>query len=304
MRGSDTQSAWPRWAACLPMLLVTVGCETMSVGTRPTQPPGVTGGSNFPMSSEPVATTFRSEVGPEQEYSVHMDLARLHDRQGNPMAAIAEYGKALAICDRPAKFFGGAKLNQDQKSQAHRRMANAMDRIGQFGQAETHYRMALECSPGDANVWNDAGYSYYLQSRWSDAERCLKTAAQINPSDPRVVTNLGLTLAAAGRSAEAYEYMALVTHPAVAHANLGYILAATGRNEEARSHYQAALQLQPQLASAQVALAKLDTQVQATTAIAAAAQRAAQSDPSLFRASTATGIPLPRDLPATTPAAR
>ena len=303
MRGSDTKSAWPRLAAWLPMLLATVGCETMSVGTRPTQPPGVTGGANSSMSSDPVATTFRSEVGPEQEYSVHMDLARLHDRQGNAMTAITEYSKALAICDRPAKFFGNAKLSGVQKAQAHRRMANAMDRIGQFGQAETHYRLALECNPGDANVWNDAGYSYYLQSRWSDAERCLKTAAQINPSDPRIVTNLGLALAAAGRSAEAYEYMALVTHPAVAHANLGYILAATGRTEEARSHYQAAIQLQPQMASAQVALAKLDTQVQAASATAAAGQRGAQSDPSLFRASTATGIPLPRELPTTTPPA-
>ena len=43
--------------------------------------------------------------------------------------------------------------------------------LGRFAQAETHYQKALKLSPKDPKIWNDAGYSYYLQGRWADAER-------------------------------------------------------------------------------------------------------------------------------------
>ena len=75
-----------------------------------------------------------------------------------------------------------------------------MDRLGRFAQAETHYKKALKLSPKDPKIWNDAGYSYYLQGRWADAERALKTAVRLAPDDERIRTNLGLTLAALGRT--------------------------------------------------------------------------------------------------------
>ena len=48
-----------------------------------------------------------------------------------------------------------------------------MDRLGRFAQAETHYQKALKLNPKDPKIWNDAGYSYYLQAGWADAERAL-----------------------------------------------------------------------------------------------------------------------------------
>ena len=79
-------------------------------------------------------------------------------------------------------------------------MGGALDRLGRFAQAEVHYKKALKLSPKDAKIWNDAGYSYYLQGRWADAERALRTAAKLAPDDERIRINLGLTLAAAGQA--------------------------------------------------------------------------------------------------------
>ena len=94
---------------------------------------------------------------------------------------------------------------------AHRRMAGALDRLGRFAQAEVHYQKALKLSPRDPKVWNDAGYSYYLQGRWPDAERALKTAAKLAPDDERIRINLGLALAAAGKTDEAFPLLSQST---------------------------------------------------------------------------------------------
>ena len=74
---------------------------------------------------------------------------------------------------------------------------------GDSPRPKVHYQKALKLSPKDPKVWNDVGYSYYLQGRWPDAERALKTAAKLAPDDERIRINLGLTLAAAGKTTEA-----------------------------------------------------------------------------------------------------
>ena len=68
----------------------------------------------------------------------------------------------------------------------------------------------------------------------------------------------GLTLAAAGRTAEALPLLSRFTGDASGHANLGYLLAATGQVEMARDQYLQALALSPNFQLAQRALAQLD----------------------------------------------
>ena len=92
-----------------------------------------------------------------------------------------------------------------------------------------HYKKAIGLAPKDYRVWNDAGYSYYLQGRWADAERSLKSAERLAPEEPRIKTNLGLVLAAAGRPDAALPLLSQFSGDAIGHANLGYLLAATGQ---------------------------------------------------------------------------
>ena len=201
-------------------------------------------------------TTFHPSATDRQRFQVHLDFGRVFENQGNFDRAIQEYQDALTVAE--TKRHGEFKA-VDQ-ALAHRRMAAVFDRLGRFPQAEDHYKKALKLSPKDPKIWNDSGYSYYLQGRWDEAERALKTALKLAPDDARVRTNLGLTLAASGRSQEALPLLSRSEGDAVGHANLGYLLAATGQFDQARQEYEKALTMRPDLALARRALVQLDRQ--------------------------------------------
>ena len=215
---------------------------------------------------------FRKDVSQDQRIHVHIDFGRVFESQGNFEAALSEYQQALVACEHK----GIGRTRSADEALAHRRMGNALDRLGRFAQAEVHYKKALRLSSRDPKIWNDAGYSYYLQGRWADAERTLKTGSRIAPEDVKLKTNLGLTLAAAGRTKEALPLLSQYSGDAIGHANLGFLLAATGQVELARQQYLQALAVRPSLALARRALAQLD-RAQDAKAVAAAAQPPAQS---------------------------
>jgi Flp pilus assembly protein TadD len=198
--------------------------------------------------------SFHATVSQPQRVHVHLDLGKVFEAQGNYEAALLEYQEALTASE--SRNLG--KSRSQEEALAHRRMAGALDRLGRFAQAEVHYKKALRLSPKDPRIWNDAGYSYYLQSRWADAERTLKTAARLAPEDQRIKTNLGLVVAAAGRPQDAFPLLSQFSGDAIGHANLGYLLAATGQVDLARQQYLQALALRPNLALAQRALSHLD----------------------------------------------
>jgi Flp pilus assembly protein TadD len=199
-------------------------------------------------------TVYQAKATDRQRFQVHIDFGRAFEGQGNLDAAIKEYQDALAVVENRRR----GPFRPSDEALAHRRIGSAMDRMGRFAQAETHYNKALKLRPKDPKIWNDAGYSYYLQGRWADAERALKTAARFDPDDERVRINLGLTLAAAGRAEEALPLLSQASGDAIGHANLGYLLAATGQLELARQQYETALAMRPDLEVARRALAKID----------------------------------------------
>lgn len=266
-----------------------VGCNHPS--PRPASPSVNQGSATGMTESSGPKTEFHREVSAEQQFNVHGELARVHESQGDHEAALVEYQKAAEVCEHKRMIPGGAKLGPAQHALAQRKMAAVLDRMGRFAQADTHYQKALKLSPNDPKVWNDAGYSYYLQGRWADSERALKTAAKLDPNDSRVQTNLGLTLAAQGKDADALTALTRAGGPAIGNANLGFILAAKGNTEQARRHYQTALALQPKLTAARQAVAQLDAQsARRATTVASAAKPAATGDGRVVPASM---IPLP-----------
>ena len=246
------------------LLLVAAGCH--ATGRRPqadvkslavAQSP-VNGGGGAALESETLSQARSSpKATPGRQFDVHLDLARAFETQGDAESALGEYQKAIDAA-ASGRRVAGTRVPSARQALAQRRMAGALDRLGRFAQAEAHYREALALAPGDARVWNDAGYSYHLQGRTDDAERALKQAARLDPKDPRIQTNLGLALAAAGKTDAALAALTKAGGPAVAHANLGYILAATGQADLAREQYRAALDLQPEMPAPKLALAQLD----------------------------------------------
>lgn len=200
-----------------------------------------------------VDQTFSAEPTEEQRLNVHLDLGKVFDKQGNFEAALLEYQEAMAVAERG----GIGKTRSRDEALVHRRMGNALDGLGRFSQAEVHYKKALKLDPHNVKIWNDAGYSYYLQGRWAEAEQTLKTASRMAPGDMRIKTNLGLTLAAVGRTDDALALLSQYSGDAIGHANLGYLLAATGRKDLARREYEQALSMRPNLDQARRALEQL-----------------------------------------------
>jgi Tfp pilus assembly protein PilF len=207
-------------------------------------------------------TTFHETATDRQRFQVHLDFGRVFETQGNFDRAIREYQDALTV----AETTGHREFKAADRALAHRRMAGALDRLGRFPQAEDHYKQAMKLGPKDPKIWNDAGYSYYLQGRWAESERALRTALKLAPEDARARTNLGLTLAAAGRTQDALPLLSRSEGDAIGHANLGYLLAATGQFEPARQEYQKALALRPDLDLPRRALVQLDRQQQGVPA--------------------------------------
>jgi Tfp pilus assembly protein PilF len=215
--------------------------------------------------------TFRKTATERQKFQVHIDFGKIFDAQGNLDRAVQEYQDALKVAETRTHR---GDLTAADEALAHRRIASALDRQGQFRQSEPHYQRALKLAHRDSRIWNDAGYSYYLQGRWPEAERSLRTALKLAPGDARVRTNLGMTLAAAGKVQEALPLLSANQGDAIGHANLGYLLASTGQYDRAREEYQNALSMRPDLTLARHALSQLDLQERAiavpssTTAIA------------------------------------
>lgn len=215
-------------------------------------------------------TTFHRTATDRQRFQVHIDFGKVFESQGNLDRALQEYQDALKVAEARGH---GDGLKAADEALAHRRIATTLDRLGQFRQSEPHYRRAVKLASKDPRAWNDAGYSYYLQGRWAEAERSLRTAMKLVPGDARVRTNLGMVLGAAGKTDEALKLLSANQGDAIGHANLGYLLASTGQYRRARQEYRAALSMRPDLPVAQRALVQLDRQerglaAQPTTAIA------------------------------------
>src|SRR5690606_28640148 len=118
------------------------------------------------------------------------------------------------------------KVDRPTRAEVHRRLAATLDRQGKFADSEEHHLAATKLDPQNPLVWNNAGYSAYLQGRWDDAITRLRKAAKLDRDDRRTLTNLGLALAASGRTDEALDVLTRAGGPAAAQANLAYILAA------------------------------------------------------------------------------
>lgn len=283
-------------AACLAGLSMTGGCVhgPRQVGESATTAPAP---ATSPTSGDPTPTvsvdlnrtvgentTFHRSATDRQRFQVHVDFGKVFEAQGNLEGATQEYREAIKIAEERRR----RGLNHADAALAHRRLASALDRQGRFSEAEPHYRKAQQLAAKDPRVWNDSGYSYYLQGRLEEAETALRTASKLAPDDARIRTNLGMVLAAAGKTREALPLLSNNQGDAIGHANLGYLLAATGQYDLARREYQEALLLRPDLLLAQRALTQLDRQQNAaatgTTAITAIAP-----------ASTGTRIPTPVD---------
>ena len=98
-----------------------------------------------------------------------------------------------------------------------------LDQLGQAGEARRLYARALEMQPNDPSVLSNLGMSYLLEGDLKQAEAQLQNAVTQPGADSRVRQNLALVVGLQGRFADAEAIASRELSPEQAEANVAYL---------------------------------------------------------------------------------
>ncbi len=142
------------------------------------------------------------------------------------MQVLAAYGKALADA-------GQLKQAEEILTRAHTperpdwsvlsAQGSIADQLGDHDAARGYYETALKIQPNDPRVLSNLGLSYALSRQLPKAEETLRLAAGQPGADERVRQNLALVLGLQGKFAEAEELLRRDLSPEDAAANIASI---------------------------------------------------------------------------------
>ncbi len=135
-------------------------------------------------------------------------LQGLAVRHPNDMEVLGTYGKALAEDGRlqeAAKVLANAHTPERPNWSILSAQGSVADQLGDHAQAQNYYAAALKIQPNDPSVLSNLGLSYALARDLPRAEQTLRLAAAQPGADMRVRQNLALALALQGKFPEAEE---------------------------------------------------------------------------------------------------
>lgn len=178
-------------------------------------------------TDKPIALQYASVLQmngrDDQSLAVMRKLAIAHSTDREVLAA---YGKALAGAGELQPALDAVRRAQtpeypDWKLQSAE--AAILDQLGQYNDARTLYRKALELKPNEPSVLSNLGMSYMLQGDLRTAETYLKSASEQPGADSRVRQNLALCVGLQGRFDEAEKIASQELSPDQAQANVTYL---------------------------------------------------------------------------------
>jgi Flp pilus assembly protein TadD len=169
------------------------------------------------------ASALRMTGRNDQALAVMKQVAIIH---ANDREVLAAYGKALA----GAGQFEGA-LEAVRRAQRPDypdwKLLSAegaiLDQMGQADGARELYRKALDIQPNEPSVLSNLGMSYLLSDDLKTAETYMRSAASAAGADSRVRQNLALVVGLQGRFDEAEQIARQELSPEQAEANVAYL---------------------------------------------------------------------------------
>jgi Flp pilus assembly protein TadD len=99
----------------------------------------------------------------------------------------------------------------------------ALDQLGRFDEARRAYQEALALQPDDPAILTNIGVSHLMAGEPADAERYLRQAADQRGAPPQARQNLAIALALQGRFDEAEQIERVDLPPAQAAENMRYL---------------------------------------------------------------------------------
>ncbi len=124
-------------------------------------------------------------------------------------------------------------------------LAITLDSLGKEQLAEKYYLALIGLRPDQPAAYNNLGFNYLLQKRYTKAISNFNLASVKDPQNKLYQFNLATAYALNGQEKEAMKLFEHVLDTAAAYNNLGYIYMTQGRSAEAKDALQNALALNP-----------------------------------------------------------
>lgn len=159
----------------------------------------------------------------DQSLAVMQQVAIAHPTDRGVLSA---YGKALAAAGNLEKALETIRRAQTPDYPDWRLLSAEgaiLDQLGQPDAARTLYRKALEIQPGEPSVLSNLGMSYSLTNDLASAETSLRQATARPGADSRIRQNLALVVGLQGRFDEAQQIAGAELPAEEASANVAYL---------------------------------------------------------------------------------
>nr|WP_234624732.1 tetratricopeptide repeat protein [Agrobacterium vitis] len=148
-------------------------------------------------------------------------IANPNDRQ-----VLAAYGKAQAAAgqlEQALTTIGRAQTPDRPDWRLYSAQGAVLDQLGRTQEARAAYQQALQIQPNEPSVLSNMGMSYLLGGDLKTAETYLRSASQQPGADSRVRQNLALVVGLQGRFDEADRIARAELSPDQAEANVAYL---------------------------------------------------------------------------------
>ncbi len=169
------------------------------------------------------AAALQANGNNDQSLAVMRKLAIEYPRERKVLAA---YGKALAAAGQLEPALDAVRRAQTPEYPDWKLMsaeAAILDQLEQTAEARRLYHRALELQPGEPTILSNLGMSHVLEGDLKSAETYLRRAVQAPGADSRVRQNLALVVGLQGRFKEAEEIAGRELSPEQAQANVTYL---------------------------------------------------------------------------------
>lgn len=159
---------------------------------------------------------------------LYKNLGVTYINWGRPADALEPLRKALEL--------------EPDCGQSHFYLGVAYSQLARHKDASRHYEVAVQHEWGNADSYSNLGSSYYLMGQPKKALMALKRAANLAPSDYKILNNLAVVLARLNRYDEAAEKLlqVLLLQPelALARYNLGWVYVVQNNRAAALEQYR------------------------------------------------------------------
>lgn len=194
-----------------------------------------------------------------------LKIGGIHTHRRNQPLALATYGRVLEQEPDNAAALEGAGLalfrsrrfdeahpmlaqavaREPRRWQAHDALGIIADLNGEHPAALAHFDQALGTHPNSARLYNNRGYSRYLDGDLDGAAEDFQRAVQADGGFERAWRNLALVRSRQGRHQDALDTLLRVADEASAMNDVGYLAMLNGYHREAEHFLNEAISRSP-----------------------------------------------------------